>query len=270
MALLSFFFYFQNNWIVTSEYNIISEKLPQAFNDYRIVHLSDLHNKAFGDDQKSLIQKVKKTKPDLIVFTGDLIDSDRYDEEPSLILMEELVQLAPVYYVTGNHEWWSGEFNALESKLNSIGVRVMRNRAEEIIIGTESIQMIGIDDPANGEESDEERAITEERITDAIEEIQGTERFQILLSHRPEMFSLYSEYGFDVVFSGHAHGGQFRLPFVGGVIAPDQGLFPKYTSGTHKDNNTTMIVNRGLGNSIIPIRIFNRPEIVVVTLQSAN
>lgn len=84
------------------------------------------------------------------------------------------------------------------------------------------------------------------------------------------MFSLYSEYGFDVVFSGHAHGGQFRLPFVGGVIAPDQGLFPKYTSGTHKDNNTTMIVNRGLGNSIIPIRIFNRPEIVVVTLQSAN
>ena len=102
------------------------------------------------------------------------------------------------------------------------------------------------------------------------EKIKEEDDFQILLSHRPELLSLYSEYEFDVVFSGHAHGGQFRLPFVGGLMAPDQGLFPKYTSGTYKLDNTTMIVNRGLGNSIIPIRIFNRPEIVVVTLKTVK
>ncbi len=270
MALLIYFFYFQNNSIVISEYTINSDKLPQNFNGYKIVQLSDLHSKSFGNDQSDLVKKVKKSAPDLIVFTGDLIDSDKYDEKLSLILMEKLVQVAPVYYVTGNHEWWSGKFNTLEDKLKNIGVQVMRNTAEEITIKTDKIQIIGIDDPANVKESYVERAKTEENITNLIEENEGKDNFQILLSHRPEMFSLYSEYGFDVVFSGHAHGGQFRIPFVGGLIAPDQGLFPKYTSRKYKSDNTTMIVNRGLGNSIIPIRVFNRPEIVVVTLNSVK
>ncbi|WP_420490569.1 metallophosphoesterase [Neobacillus niacini] len=270
MALLIYFFYFQNNSIVTSEYTISSDKLPQNFNEYKIVQLSDLHSKSFGNDQSDLVKKVKKLEPDLILFTGDLIDSERYDEKPSLILMERLVQVAPVFYVTGNHEWWSGKFNTLEDKLKNIGVQLLRNTAEEITIGTDKIQIIGIDDPSNVEETYVERAKTEENITNSIEEIEGEDNFQILLSHRPEMVSLYSEYGFDVVFSGHAHGGQFRIPFVGGLIAPDQGLFPQYTSGKYKSDNTTMIVNRGLGNSIIPIRVFNLPEIVVVTLSSVK
>ena len=134
------------------------------------------------------------------------------------------------------------------------------------MIETDSIQIIGIDDPANVIESNGERSKTEENIVKSMQNIKENDDFQILLSHRPELLSLYSESEFDVVFSGHAHGGQFRLPFIGGLIAPDQGLFPTYTSGTYKLDNTTMIVNRGLGNSIIPIRIFNRPEIVVVTL----
>lgn len=215
MAMLICFFYFQNNSIVTSEYTISSDKLPQSFDDYKIVQLSDLHSKSFGDDQSHLVEKVKKLEPDLIVFTGDLIDSDRYDEMTSLILMEKLIQVAPVYYVTGNHEWWSGKFNTLEGKLKSIGVQVMRNIAEEVNIGTEKIQIIGIDDPANAS-SYVERDKMEENITNSIAEIEGESSFQILLSHRPEMFTLYSEYGFDVVFSGHAHGGQFRIPFIGG------------------------------------------------------
>ncbi len=270
VALLLSFFYFQNNSIVTSEYTISSEKLPQNFNGYKIVQLSDLHSKSFGPDQRDLVKKVKRLEPDLIVFTGDLIDSDRFDEQPSLTLMERLVQVAPVYYVTGNHEWWSGKFDPLEENLKNIGVQVMRNRAEEIAIGTDKIQMIGIDDPVYGVESNVERAKTEESIIHSIEEIEREDYFQILLSHRPEMFSLYREYGFDVVFSGHAHGGQFRIPFVGGLIAPNQGLFPKYTAGKYESDNTTMIVNRGLGNSVIPIRIFNRPEIVVLTLNSVK
>ncbi|WNF39005.1 metallophosphoesterase [Bacillaceae bacterium IKA-2] len=270
MPFLIYFFYFQNNSIVISEYSISSDKLPQNFTGYKIVQLSDLHSKSFGNEQSELVKRVKKTKPDLIVFTGDLIDSDRYDEKPGLILMEKLVQVAPVYYVTGNHEWWSGEFDTLEGKLKSIGIQVMRNTAEEFTAGTEKIQIIGIDDPANVKESYSERAATEENIKNSIEGIEEGDNFQILLSHRPEMFSLYSEYEFDVVFSGHAHGGQFRIPFVGGLIAPNQGLFPKYTSGKYNSNNTSMIVNRGLGNSIIALRIFNRPEIVVVTLNSVK
>lgn len=270
LALLIYFFYFQNNSIVISEYTISSDKIPQNFDEHKIVQLSDLHSKSFGNDQSNLVKKVNNLEPDSIVFTGDLIDSDRYDENPSLILMERLVKIAPVYYVTGNHEWWSGKFKTLEDKLKSIGVQVMRNKVEEITIGTDKIKIIGIDDPANVEESYVERAKTEENIANSIDEIEGEDNFQILLSHRPEMFSLYVEYGFDVVFSGHAHGGQFRIPFVGGLIAPDQGLFPKYTSGKYKSDNTTMIVNRGLGNSIIPIRVFNRPEIVVVTLSSVK
>ncbi|PAV29714.1 phosphoesterase [Virgibacillus profundi] len=267
IALLIYFFYFQNNSIVTSEYNIRSDKLPPNFNGYKIVQLSDLHNKSFGNNQSDLVKKVKKTEPDSIVFTGDLIDSERYDEKPSLILMEKLVQIAPVYYVTGNHEWRSGKFSSLEGKLENIGIQVLRNTAEEITLGTDKIQIIGIDDPAV-DESSAEKAATEENIKNSIEGIERGDNFHILLSHRPEMFSLYSEYGFDVIFSGHAHGGQFRIPFVGGLIAPDQGLFPKYTSGKHKSANSTMIVNRGLGNSIIPLRIFNRPEIIVVTLKT--
>ena len=270
LALLLYFFHFQNNSIVTSEYTISSDKVPHNFNGFKIVQLSDLHSKSFGNDQSDLVNKVKKSQADLILFTGDLIDSNRYNEESSLILMEKLVEIAPVYYVTGNHEWWSGQFNTLEDQLKNIGVHVMRNTSEEMTIETDSIQMIGMDDPANGKESDGERSKIEENMTKSIEKIKEDDDFQILLSHRPELLSLYSEYEFDVVFSGHAHGGQFRLPFVGGLIAPDQGLFPKYTSGKYKLDNTTMIVNRGLGNSIIPIRIFNRPEIVVVTLKTVQ
>lgn len=268
MAFTIYLIYFQNNSIVTSEYSIRSIEVPQNFHGYKIVQLSDLHSKSFGNDQSTLVKRVKKAKPDLIVFTGDLVDSERYDEKPSLMLMEKLVQIAPVYFVTGNHEWWSGEYKTLEEKLNNIGVQVMRNEAKEITVGAEKIQLIGIDDPAG--ELYDQRSTTERNITIALAGIEKKEEFHILLSHRPEMFPLYTEYEFNVVFSGHAHGGQFRIPFVGGLIAPDQGLLPKYTSGMYNSDNTTMIVNRGLGNSIIPVRLFNRPEVVVLSLSSAK
>jgi uncharacterized protein len=266
---LLFFFYFQNNSIVTTETTISSAKIPASFEDYKIVQLSDLHSKTFGDNQSVLVQKVNKTNPDLIVFTGDLVDSKKYNEKNSLTLMEELVQIAPIYFVTGNHEWWSGKFSSLENKLDDIGVQVIRNTSDVITNGNDKVHIIGIDDPAQVNEGYEELGITEEAVVNSVE---GLEEgyFKILLSHRPEMLPLYSDYEFDVVFSGHAHGGQVRIPLVGGLIAPNQGLFPQYTSGKHILDNTTMIVNRGLGNSIIPLRIFNRPEIVVVTLKSLN
>ncbi|MBM7619678.1 putative MPP superfamily phosphohydrolase [Bacillus tianshenii] len=264
---LIFFFYFQNNWIETTDISINTDRVPASFDGYKIVQLSDLHSKSYGENQDVIVQKVSEVNPNLIVFTGDLVDSKKYNKETSLTLMKELIQIAPVYFVTGNHEWWSGKFSSLEESLLDIGVKVMRNTADSITLGNESIQIIGIDDPALAGDGIDERSITEEAIINAMEGV-GEGRFNILLSHRPELFSLYSKYSIDVVLSGHAHGGQFRMPFVGGLIAPNQGLFPKFTAGKHVSENTAMIVNRGLGNSIIPLRIFNRPEIVVLTLKT--
>ncbi len=261
--------YASNNSIVITKTKFESKKIPLSFDGFKIVQLSDLHNKKFGSNQEVLIKKVLKTEPDLIVFTGDLIDSRKYDEKPSLILIEELVQIAPVYFVTGNHEWKSGKYEVLEGKLKESGVQVLRNEAVEITHKNDKINILGIDDPTIVNDSYDEKASTEAAINQSIYSLEKG-GFNILLSHRPEMFSLYKQNKIDLVFSGHAHGGQVRLPFIGGLIAPNQGFFPKFTSGTHTSENTTMIVNRGLGNSIIPLRIFNRPEIVVVTLTSSS
>ncbi|MFX3635546.1 MAG: metallophosphoesterase [Candidatus Pristimantibacillus sp.] len=266
-ACLIGFLYSQNNLLVTTKMTINSPHLPQSFDGYRIVQLSDLHSKSFGKNQRILAKKVHKLKPDLIVFTGDLVDQQKYDEQTSLALMQQMVEIAPVYYVTGNHEWWSGNYASLEKGLTRLGVHVMRNTHEVIKLGGESIYIAGVDDPAV-HIGQNDRFTVEEEIKASIQGINDENSYLILLSHRPELFSLYEQYGIDMVMSGHAHGGQFRLPFLGGIIAPDQGLLPDYTSGKYSSSDTTMIVSRGLGNSIIPQRIFNLPEIIAVTLSN--
>ncbi|MDG4657758.1 metallophosphoesterase [Ectobacillus antri] len=255
--LVVVFCYIQNNLLTITKLNVRSEKLPSAFDGYTIVHLSDLHSKDFG---KALPEKIEKEKPDIIVFTGDLVDARRYEEEVSLTLMKRLVAIAPTYFVTGNHEWSSGQFAALEVKLRDAGVQVLRNEAMQLTRAAASIRLLGIDDPLG---SYDEGNTVASAITSAAPE----NAFTLLLSHRPEWFSVYVNLGVDVVFSGHAHGGQVRIPFVGGLIAPNQGWLPAYTAGAHQNGATTMIVSRGLGNSVIPQRVFNRPEIVVVTLR---
>lgn len=142
--MLTSFVYYQNNSIVTTTYTVSSKKIPPSFNGYKIVQLSDLHSKSFGDNQGNLVEKIKKVEPDLIVFTGDLVDSRRYDDKPSLKLMRKLVKVAPVYYVTGNHEWKSGKFSSLANKLEDAGVHVMRNVVEELNKGNEMIHLLGM------------------------------------------------------------------------------------------------------------------------------
>lgn len=262
VCFIGIFFCVQNNAIETTEYTIQSNNIPTTFEEYKIVQLSDLHSKWFGQQQKKLIKEVEKKNPDLIVFTGDLVDSKKYDEQASLSLMEQLVAIAPVYFVTGNHEWWSGKYSSLEEQLRAVGVHVLRNESEVIERNGEEIVLIGIDDPAAF--SREEESI--ERLQEVMDNSKSNDTYTILLAHRPEWFSAYAEYEIDLIFSGHAHGGQVRLPFIGGLVAPNQGFLPTYDAGMFLNNDSTMIVNRGLGNSIIPLRIFNRPEIVVVTL----
>ncbi|EJS07772.1 MULTISPECIES: metallophosphoesterase [Bacillus] len=262
---ISIFLYLQNNLISITEVKITSSKIPSSFKGYKILQISDLHNKKFGDNQDVLIQKVKSINPDIIAITGDLIDSKSYDAEMSMQVIRELVKEYPVYFVTGNHEKWSGKYNSLEKKLKKQHVTVLRNEHVIIQKGGHEINLLGIDDPEFNTGDIDEGSIVKDAIVKAkIETL--PDRYNVLLSHRPEFLEEYAEEKVDLVLSGHAHGGQVRLPFIGGLVAPNQGILPKYTAGLYEQQNTSMIVSRGLGNSIIPQRVFNRPEIVVVQL----
>jgi predicted MPP superfamily phosphohydrolase len=261
------FLHYENNAIGITRFEISSDKLPSGFDSYRIVQLSDLHSKSFGDEQSKLGSKIKKLSPDLIVVTGDLVDSTKYDEAASLTLMREAAAIAPVYYVTGNHEWASGRYSSLEEKLIKLGVHVMRNSSDNIALGDGHIRIAGIDDPTFTREAYDDSAVVDNLISTALTGANHTDPFTLLLSHRPELFSVYVHHQIDLTLSGHAHGGQVRLPFIGGLVAPNQGLLPTYDGGKYVEGSSTMIVSRGLGNSIIPQRLFNRPEIVLVELK---
>ncbi|HDR6268779.1 MULTISPECIES: metallophosphoesterase [Bacillus cereus group] len=259
------FLYLQNNLISITEVKITSSKIPSSFKGYKILQISDLHNKQFGDNQDVLIQKIKSIDPDIIAITGDLIDSKSYDAEVSMQLIREIVKKYPVYFVTGNHEQWSGKYNRLEKELKKYDVNVLRNEYVGIRKGEQEINLLGIDDPEFVTGNRDEGNIIIDEIKKAKIEMQP-DRYNVLLSHRPEFLTEYADEQIDLVLSGHAHGGQVRLPFIGGLVAPNQGVLPKYTAGLYVEQSTSMVVSRGLGNSIIPQRILNRPEIVVVQL----
>ncbi|OQR56615.1 metallophosphoesterase [Bacillus sp. CDB3] len=265
LAGISIFLYLQNNLISVSEIKITSSKIPSSFKGFKILQLSDLHNKMFGDNQDVLIKKVKSIQPDIITITGDLIDSKSYDAEVSLQVVRELVKEYPVYFVTGNHEKWSGQYNSLETELKKHHVTVLRNEHINIQKDGQEIYLLGIDDPEFTSGNHNEGSIVKNEIAKAKNEV-NPDGYKVLLSHRPEFLNVYTEEKIDLVLSGHAHGGQVRLPFIGGLVAPNQGILPKYTAGLYEKQSTSMIVSRGLGNSTIPQRIFNRPEIVVVQL----
>lgn len=268
IIIMNLFLYSQNNTLSITRIRIDSDKIPQGFNGYKIVHLSDLHNKEFGKDNRVLILTVKMAKPDLIFITGDIINSDYYDEQSTISFVKKLTLLAPVYFVTGNHEEANYHYDSLKNSLAEIGVHMLVNKTELIEKNGDKISISGVNDPVFVS------LRKNQRINDLMmEELKqlpekgNPDRFSILLSHRPEVFELYADFGFDLIFSGHAHGGQIRLPFVGGLFAPGQGLFPKYTSGIYRHDKSAMIVSRGLGNgSSFSQRIGNYPEIVIVTL----
>ncbi|MBK5241440.1 metallophosphoesterase [Clostridium sp.] len=255
------FSYFENNNIVISNYNIKSDKLSKTFNNFKIVQISDLHNKVFYKDNNPLTSKIKSQNPDIIVITGDLVDRRKYNEENALAFIDKIKSIAPIYYVNGNHEGWSGKFATLEKKLKDKGVIVLRNESILFVKGKDKIEVLGVDDPSFNTSAHSEDIIKKELLA-----ANDKNNFRILLSHRPEIFDFYVYNNIDIVFTGHAHGGQIIIPFLGGIVAPNQGFWPKYYKGMYTKNNTTMVVSRGLGNSIFPQRIFNRPEIVTVTL----
>lgn len=259
VGTMAVFFYRQNNDIQITRMTYINKKVPLAFDGFVVVHISDLHNMRFGKDQNILLTKVKDAAPDIIVVTGDIVDSERTDVEIAMEFIRGTVDIAPVYFVSGNHEERIKEYVLLIESMIQAGVHMLDNKQTMIERGGSNIELMGIIDPffAPAKSSLDEL------------NFETQDSFKILLSHRAELLKLYASKHIDLVFTGHAHGGQVRIPYImPGLIAPHQGLFPKYTSGAYISSDTTEIVSRGLGNSSFPFRIFNRPEIIVVTLKS--
>ena len=257
-----------NNRLVTTKYTLYYENLPDSFNGYRIVLLADLHGAEHGEDNIRLVEAVKAAEPDIITIAGDLVDRHQpgkpVEKQLEIVqtLVHQLVRIAPVYYVTGNHEWDSGRVRELLTMLEENDVTVLRNQHRRLTIGNDSIILAGIDDP--GGPADMIRP--EDFINNVIQ--RENPDFLVVLNHRNYSLTLLSSLGVDLILSGHAHGGMVRLPFTDGLIGAQYEMFPTYTRGVYTRGETNMVVTAGLGNHFGWTRFLNNPQVVVVELRT--
>lgn len=245
-----------------SRYEVKSQKLPESFDGFKIVQLSDLHGAEFGEDGMELVEKVKELEPDMIALTGDFV-TDEGDLAAVEKLVARLTELCPVYFVSGNHEFGSGLAVKVRNILERAGVKYLSNEYLTISRGEDGILLGGVEDPLAYADmlSPDELA---QKMNDA-----APDAFKILLGHRNYWMTEYPELPVDLIFCGHAHGGLIRIPGVGGLIGTDRSLFPDFDAGEYNNGRYTLIVSRGLGNSVSIPRVFNRPEIVCVELTRA-
>ena len=231
---------------------IAEDNLPMAFHGLQIAHVSDLHNSHLW---KQTVKQLQKAQPDIICITGDIVDANRTDVGVALAFAAEAVKIAPCYYITGNHELdlETTDYEKLISGLKTLGITVLDNEAVTIGRGDEEICLVG----ASWGSSLYQGSLSE------------YDGYIALLSHDPKHFESYAAAGYDLVLSGHVHGGQFRIPLIGGLLAPSQGWFPKYDAGLFRDGVTDMYISRGVGNSTFPLRLNNRPEAILITLNCA-
>lgn len=264
VILVAVFLWWNNATLVVKQFDPAFPTLPPGFDGCRIVVLSDLHSAQFGRDNETLLEKVAEQSPEYIFLVGDLIDQYRpLPEGYAASIAAGLSAIAPTYYVTGNHEWALGGVPALKKALTESGVTVLTNQAVTLERSGDTIVLAGIDDP-NGYADQK----SPETLAAEIAQKWG-DPFWILLAHRNGRFAgQYSLLGADLVVSGHAHGGIIRLPFTDGLISHDLTLFPSYTAGLYYENGATLFVTRGLGNSGPSFRLFNRPEVAVLTLHT--
>lgn len=263
-----------NQALVTTNYTIRSGKLPEAFNGFRITQVSDLQSEYFGAGQSQLLVSVRKTKPDIIVITGDLVDRNHTNFMAAMKAVSGLLKIAPVYYVNGNHELRIPEqkIQPFYEELRQMGVHVLFDAVETIERDGAHINIMGLSEQTLfsakrvGWELGNSffAALMQDNMRSIRED--ADEAFSILLVHEPQYQVDYNLAEPDLIFAGHAHGGQFRLPNGQGLFSPGQGPLPKITSGVHKCGNSRMVVSRGLGNSVFPVRLNNRPEIVTAIL----
>lgn len=244
-----------------SRYEAASEKLPESFDGFTIVQLSDLHGAQFGSDGTALAKKVRELEPDMIALTGDFV-TDEGDLDAVRQLVSELSEICPVYFVSGNHEFGSGLAQKVRQIMTDAGVKYLSNEFVSIDRGEDSIILGGVEDPLAYADMIDPPELAR-RMNEA-----DPAAFKVLLGHRNYWMEEYPDLPVDLILSGHAHGGLVRIPGVGGVIGTDRSLFPDYDAGEYDNGAYTLIVSRGLGNSVPVPRLLNRPEIVVVTLRT--
>ncbi|SHH95271.1 metallophosphoesterase [Clostridium grantii] len=282
IAIILIFYWFSNNGLKISTFTLKSNKIPSEFNDMKILQLTDLHSKSFGTNNKRLISKINKINPDIIVVTGDMLNASNDDGTVFLELCQNLTQKYTIYYTYGNHEEilemrlnrlndnWLNEYI---KKLENLGVIILNNSKIELIKKEQHINLYGLVLPMsyyNKEYRNNPNVavqLTPEDLQNSYFQLKK-DKFNIVLAHTPFYFEEYSTWGADLVLAGHVHGGIVNIPFVGGLLSPDVEFFPKYYGGKYEIDDSTMIVGRGLGNSSINLRIFNRPELVVIKLKN--
>ena len=262
VVLAALFLRWDNTTLQTTRFDPVFSDLPEGFDGCRMAVLGDLHSAYFGEDNQRLLEAVQKAEPDYIFLVGDLLDATR--EVPSdyaARTADNLTAIAPTYYVTGNHEWAIGDVPELKETLMAHGVTVLSNQFVPLERNGDTIVLAGIDDP-NGYADQK----TPETVAAEVYAAYG-DPFWVLLAHRNNLFApQYSLLGADLVISGHGHGGIIRLPFTDGLLSVDRTFFPSYTAGLYEENGSCLFVTRGLGNSGPTFRLFNRPEVAVLTL----
>lgn len=243
--------------IVVREYKVETKKLSQSIT---IALVADLHSCDYGEGQKELVDVIGRYKPDLIVLTGDIVD-DILPRKNVQEFFQAITPTYPCYYVSGNHEYWTWEIVNVKNMIASYGIYVLEGDTLPVTVNGQTITLSGIDDPRAGRDK------VANQLKTAAQGI-NPDRFSILLTHRPEDIEQYLPYGFDLILAGHTHGGQWRIPgILNGLFAPNQGLFPRYAGGRYDFQESSMVVSRGLARESTRVpRIFNRPELVIVTL----
>ena len=271
-----------NNTIDVTEYVFCSDQVTEGMDQSKVVLISDLHNKRFGKDNAKLFGVIKEQKPDVIFITGDIIDGRRKGFKKTEEFVKGVIEIAPVYYVTGNHEFYldDDERQRLFCMLEQNGIIVLRDQSLEITLGTQSINLIGVDDPNEFYQreretveklaGDDATVLLSKYIVPKILRLKKYNSFNLLLSHRPDFFDDYSQTGVDLVLSGHTHGGQIRARLVDMIWEAFSNKISRYVGGVWSRNTTQMIVSRGIGNSLFPFRINNNPEVVTVTFKAAK
>ncbi len=271
VAFLAFFIAGWNSGLSVVHYSVKSKKNAP---EMKIAVISDLHSCKYGENESELIDAIDKENPDIVVMTGDIYDRVLPDDNTDIFL-SRVSKKYPCYYVTGNHEYIQGDeiFEKRMEYIKALGIVRLSEECVEYEKNGNFINICGVNDPYSYKdiytEEEDRNKLFSEKLTNLSERI-NKNNFTILISHRPEKLNEYVSNGFDLVFCGHAHGGQFRIPGVmNGLFAPHQGLFPKYAGGEYVENRTTMIVSRGLARETVKVpRIYNRPELVIVTIEN--
>ena len=261
MGVIGALMYSWNFTLDVQEYELRFAHLPPSFDGYRIAVVSDLHAAEFGEENATLLEAVRDARPDIIALTGDITDDAK--QVPAVLkTVQRLVQIAPVYYITGNHEWENGGVRELFAGLPEVGATVMRNDIIALERGGEAIYLVGLEDvngPVDMEKPDSVFA--------RLDAMAGEGAFNVTLVHRNMYLSSLSSLGADLILCGHAHGGLIRLPWTDGLIDHSLRLFPTHTNGVYTEGTTSMLVSRGVGNHTGIPRVMNKPHIPVAILK---